>query len=532
METNNNITRRLAIQQGVAAAAALSIHGTALAKTKAAAAPSTEKMNVLFIAIDDLRPELNCYGHTWIKSPNVDALAKSGVLFKHAYVQQAVCSPSRTSLLTGTRPDTNKVWDLVTHFRRALPKVETIPEHFKNNGYFVQGVGKIFHPAVEDPQSWSVPWWTADKAPIYANNYHASVAGTPHDDDIERGKSKSGPAFECGAIGDKSVEDNFYKDGQVADRAVKLLGEISKKSEPFFFAVGFSKPHLPFVSPKKYWDLYDESTIKLADNPYHPKGSPDYACIGTSELRMYYGIPDAGPMPDNLARQLRHGYYASVSYTDAQIGKVIAELDRLDLRKNTIIILWGDHGWKLGEHGEWTKHTNVELDTNAPMMISLPGMKNAGVQCDALVEFVDMYPTLCELTGLPLPAWLEGTSFTPLLANPKQPWKTGAFSQYPRGHGKAEKMGYTMRTADYRFTIWVSSADHNVVDAIELFDHKVDSEENQNVAALPENAALVKKLTEQWKANWQGAKANLPGQKPSTTKVAARAASQWEAVSA
>ena len=194
------------------------------------------------------------------------------------------------------------------------------------------------------------------------------------------------------------------------------------------------------------------------------------------------------------------------SYTDAQIGKVVAELERLGLRKNTIIVLWGDHGWKLGEHGEWTKHTNVENDTNAPLMISVPGMKNAGVKCDALVEFVDVYPSLCELTGLPLPEYLEGTSFKPLLANPKTPWKSAAFSQYPRGHGKAEKMGYTMRTADYRFTMWVNAADHTQVDAVELYDQKADPQENENVAKDPKNAELVKQLTAQIRAGWQAAK--------------------------
>jgi arylsulfatase A-like enzyme len=224
-----------------------------------------------------------------------------------------------------------------------------------------------------------------------------------------------------------------------------------------------------------------------------------------------------------LARQLKHGYYAAVSYTDAQIGRVLAELDRLKLRENTIIVLWGDHGWKLGEHGEWTKHTNMENDTNAPMMISVPGMKNAGVQCNALVEFVDLYPTLCELAGLALPPQLEGHSMKPLLDNPKQPWKLAAVSQYPRFHGPRALMGYSLRTADHRFTIWVKDADHSQVDSIELYDHTTDPQENENVAGRKENAELVRQLTELWRQGW---KANLPGAKsPATGSIVAE---KWE----
>jgi arylsulfatase A-like enzyme len=414
------------------------------------------------------------------------------MVFDRAYCQQAVCSPSRSSLLTGTRPDTTKVWDLVTHFRDALPTVVTLPQQFKQNGYFVQGMGKIYHPGYDDERSWSVPWQTP-KAPTYAKVKSPDVK-----DDDKPSKSKEGPAFEAG-----DVPDNFYKDGMVADLAVKTLGGLAKKSEPFFLAVGFAKPHLPFVSPKKYWDLYDPAQIKLAPNPYHPKDSPDYALTNSQELRNYWGIPAEGPMPDSLARQLKHGYYASVSYTDAQIGKVLNELDRLGLTKNTIIVLWGDHGWKLGEHGEWAKHTNFENDTNAPLILSVPGMKNAGAHSNALVEFVDIYPTLSELAGLPLPGHLEGTSFKPLLDAPNRPWKPAAFSQYPRAN---KVMGYSMRTDRYRLTVWLGRNDHSHVDSIELYDHKHDPQENVNIAKQPANEALLKELMEQWRKGWQGAK--------------------------
>jgi arylsulfatase A-like enzyme len=459
------------------------------------ASGASQKPNILFIAVDDLRPELGCYGRDWIKSPNIDRIARQGITFDRAYCQQAVCSPSRTSLLTGTRPDTTKVWDLITHFRDALPTVVTLPQHFKQNGYFVQGMGKIYHPGLDDERSWSVPWQTADAAPTYAKVKSPTVK------DEDEVKTKGGPAFESA-----DVPDNFYKDGMVADMAVKTLDDLAKKSDPFFFAVGFAKPHLPFVAPKKYWDLYDPATIKLAPNPYHPKDAPDYALAGTSELRNYVGIPGEGPIPDPLARQLKHGYYAAVSYTDAQIGKVLHELDRLGWTKNTIIVLWGDHGWKLGEHGEWAKHTNVENDTNAPLLLSVPGMKNAGAHSNALVEFVDVYPTLSELAGLPLPAHLEGVSFRPLLDAPNRPWKSAAFSQYPRGK---KLMGYSMRTDRYRLTVWLGRSDHSHVDAIELYDHQADPQENVNIAKLPANADLVKGLMEQWRKGWQGAKPKL-----------------------
>jgi len=288
----------------------------------------------------------------------------------------------------------------------------------------------------------------------------------------------------------------------VADLAVSTLRGLSKKSGPFFLAVGFARPHLPFVSPKKYWELYNPAQIELAPNPYHPKDAPEYALSNSGELRNYTNMPAEGPIPDSLARQLKHGYYAAVSYTDAQIGKVLDELDRLGLRKNTIIVLWGDHGWKLGEHGEWCKHSNVENDANAPLLLSVPGMKNAGKHTNALVEFVDVYPTLSELAGLPLPAHLEGLSAKPLLDDPNRSWKTAAFSQYPR----KGLMGYSMRTDRYRFTVWVGRNDHSKIDAVELYDHTTDPQENINVAKLPANAELVKRLMDQWRQGWRGAK--------------------------
>ena len=469
--------------------------------------------NILFIAVDDLRPELGCYGKDYIKSPHIDALARAGLRFDRAYVQQAVCSPSRTSIMTGVRPDTSKVWDLVTSFRVALPDVVTLGQHFKQNGYFVQGMGKIYHGGLNDTATWSTPWQNP-KAAKYAlpenlkldeRQYavadakkKAKAAGEP-DNTPSTGQNSRGPAFEAA-----DVPDNALMDGKVADLAVATLRELSAKPEPFFLAVGLVKPHLPFVAPKKYWDLYDPAAIELAPNKFRAEHSPDFAVLPGAELRNYDGIP-AGPLPDDLARRLKHGYYASISYMDAQLGRVLAELDRLDLRKNTIVVLWGDHGWKLGEHDAWCKHSTTENDTNAPLLVSVPGMKNAGAKSSALVEMVDLYPTLSELAGLPLPAHLEGVSLTPLLDAPDRPWKSAVFSQYPRSqHGGL--MGYSMRTERHRLTVWVNRKDHTRIVATELYDHEVDPQENTNVADDPAQAATLERLMVRWRAGWQGAK--------------------------
>lgn len=496
-----------------------------------AAAPATNaRPNVLFIVVDDLRPELGCYGVTSIKSPNIDGLAKSGIQFNRAYCQDAVCSPSRSSALTGLRPDTTKVWDLKTHFRVALPDVVTLPQLFKNNGYFVQGMGKIYHGELGDEPSWSVPlkrppaknYALPENIALNERKSAAEPDKATEPDDYRLPKSlkknqsagdeiagdvksarfdTSGPAFECA-----DVPDNTFVDGKLADLAISTLRERSQKPEPFFLAVGFIKPHLPFVAPKKYWDLYDPAKIELAPNPFRPKDAPDYAILPGGEMRVYNGIPK-GRIPDDLARKLKHGYYACVSYTDAQVGKVLGELDRLGLRSNTIVILWGDHGWKLGEHDAWCKHSNVENDTHAPLIVSAPGLKHAGTRSEALVEFVDIYPTLAELAGLPLPPKLEGTSFKPVLDEPNRAWKTAAFSQYPRNlAGGKHLMGYSMCTERYRFTRWVQRDDHSKVDAVELYDHQTDPQENTNIANAPANKELVAQLTQQWLAGWQAAK--------------------------
>ena len=277
---------------------------------QAAAASPSLKPNVFFIAIDDLRTELGCYGVPLVLSPNIDGLAKTGIVFERAYCQQAVCSPSRSSLLTGTRPDTTKVYDLTTHFRKALPDVVTLPQQFKNHGYFVQGMGKIFHLGLDDPASWSVPA-TFPKTP-------ASARGLV-DPDSPPTSAKRGPPFQS-----VDLPDNALHDGELADMAVAALRGMKEKSQPFFLAVGFIRPHLPFVSPRKYWELYDPTKISLAPNPFRPKDAPACAFALHDEVRSYAGAPP-GHIPDDYARQLKHGYYAAVSYVDAQIGRVLGD---------------------------------------------------------------------------------------------------------------------------------------------------------------------------------------------------------------
>ena len=484
-----------------AALAALLAGGFVLICGSAPAAPA--RPNVLFFAVDDLRTEFGAYGAGYIHSPNLDRLAKRGVTFDRAYCQQAVCSPSRSSLLTGTRPDTTKVWDLQTHFRKALPDVVTLPQHFKNNGWFVQGMGKLFHGGYDDPRSWSVPWASPQTRHgaygLPANNALSKPAGgAPKNRAGQRGPR--GPAFES-----SNVPDNTFHDGALADMAVAALRECAKKDQPFWLGVGFIRPHLPFVSPKKYWDLYDPAKIALAPNPFKPKGAPDYAVLPGGELRTYHGIPE-GPIPDDLARQLKHGYYAAISYMDAQLGRVLDELEHLGLTEKTIIVLWGDHGWKLGEHAGWCKHSNVENDTHAPLLIAVPGLNAAGQHAGALVEFVDIYPTLADICGLPLPSHLEGRSLAPILRDPSASVKSAAFSQYPRSANGKQLMGYSMRTDRYRFTRWVERGDHSKVDAVELYDEQADPQENVNIAADPKNADIVAGLTGQWLKGWQAAK--------------------------
>lgn len=476
-------------------------------------AAEKSRPNILFIAADDLRPELGCYGQSHILSPNIDRLAAGGAVFNRAYCQQAVCNASRASLMTGLRPDSTGVYDNATHFRKKAPDVVTLPQQFKLQGYHTQALGKLYHGAFEtayvgrkfdDEFSWSAPHWYGSP------QYYFTPKGIEVARQVYARKSKKKGAAIDGWTADfvqglsteaPDVPDNTLYDGQMTDLAIKTLGEL--KTKTFFLAIGYLKPHLPFVAPKKYWDLYDPAKIRLADNPFAPADAPALALHNSGELRSQYAdVPKQGPISDEQARTLRHGYYACVSFVDAQIGRLLAELDRLGLSDNTIVVLWGDHGWHLGEHTLWGKQTNFEVATRAPLILRAPGMKSAGSKINALVEFVDIYPTLCELAGLPLPGHLEGTSFAPLLNDANRPWKSAAFSQFPR----TGCMGYSMRTDRYRFTRWQSNQDRSKAKAVELYDHQQDPRENVNLAGKPEHASLVQQLSEQFRRGWQSAR--------------------------
>jgi iduronate 2-sulfatase len=374
------------------------------------------KTNVLFIAVDDLRPELGCYGHRRILSPNIDKLASRGLRFDRAYCQQAVCAPTRVSLLTGTRPDTTRVTDLNTPLNTVRPDLVSIPRHFKNHGYETVSLGKIYHHANEDPDAWSARPWHPKAATVRGYVERASIRILQEADaklrqDYERelnaGKSPQAPLYGRGpAYEAADVADNAYPDGVIGDKAVSELRRL--KDKPFFLGVGFHKPHLPFCAPRKYWDMYSAQDLELPARSQWPENMPKVAGSNWGELRNYPGMPRDGPVDDATMRKLIHGYYACVSYMDAQVGRVLAELDRSGLRENTAVILWGDHGWKLGDYGAWCKHTNFELDTRVPMILSLPGQKNAGGATSALVEYVDVYPTLAEACRLPVPEHCEG----------------------------------------------------------------------------------------------------------------------------
>ena len=324
----------------------------------------------------------------------------------------------------------------------------------------------------------------AKKTSNWSRRKRAEIKGKTFRTPSARYNAMTGPAYECADVPDKT-----YTDGVIADEAIAALRKM--KDRPFFLALGFLKPHLPFIAPKKYWDMYDRDRIPMAANPFAPKDAPKIALTNWGEMRAYHDIPKVGPLTDEEARTLKHGYYACVSYIDAQLGRVLNELDRLGLRDNTVVILWGDHGWKLGEHAMWCKHTNFEIDARVPMICAAPKQKAYGRHSAALVEFVDIYPTLCELADLPLPNHLEGDSFAALLDTPDLPGEAMALSQYPRGN----IMGYSMRTDRYRLTLWQKrQAPHETV-AVELYDHESDPDENVNVAAYPTNAELVEKLT-------------------------------------
>lgn len=469
--------------------------------------PLADAPNVLLIAVDDLRPELGCYGHPLVKSPHIDSLARSGIVFERAYCQEALCAPSRASLLTGKRPDTTGIYGMKKNIRETIPDTITLQQRFKEYGYYSVGMGKVFHNGQEDAASYSVPHQYAKGVP-YALPENVEIWKTVSTDQMKllsQGTAIS--TLGVPATENADVADNVYMDGQLTKmaedvlewRTPQALAQSGEPWRPFFLSVGFLKPHLPFCAPKKYWDLYDRNQIPLP-HPDYPLNVPEFAKTNWHELRLFSDIPDVGVCDAAQTRELIHGYYACVSYIDAQVGRLLKTLDELDLRKNTVIALFGDHGWKLGEYSAWSKQTNFELDLRSPLIISAPG-EPGNVRTKALTEFVDIYPTLCDLCGIPAPSDLEGLSMTPLFADPGRTWKKAAFSQYPRGENA---MGYSMRTEFYRFTEW-RRLDNNKVIGMELYDLKNDFLGKENLAVRPEYASLVNKMKEQLARGWRHA---------------------------
>lgn len=478
---------------------------------------AAEMPNVLFIAVDDLRPELGCYGEKHIHSPNIDRLAASGVVFERAYCQYPVCNASRASILTGMRPDSTGVYNNFTHFRKRAPEVVTLPQHFKNRGYVTKAVGKIYHGTFEsayvgrsfdDPPSWSeAPWYASPQyyytekgievaRQVYGKKFHKSG------DELDAWKTEfvQGLATEA-----PEVVDSILYDGQVTDHAIQALAEL--KDRPFFLAVGYLRPHLPFVAPKKYWDLYDRADVTLPSPADPPPNAPAIALQRHVELRVQYTDMLNQPLAESQIRQLRHGYYACISYVDSLIGRLLDELDRLGLRDNTIIVLWGDHGYHLGEQDCWGKLTAFEFAARVPLIISAPQRKSHGLQCQQLVELVDVFPTLCELANLPLLPNLEGTSLVPLFDEPNRPWKQAAFTQVVHG----DATGHSIRTRDYRFTRWQKDEKAFEPIAIELYDLRQSPVEVDNIAYQPGSTELVKELTARLQAGWQTAKPHAAG---------------------
>ena len=407
----------------------------------------TEKPNVVVFVVDDLRPELGCYSHSDMLTPNIDAIASDGVRFNNAYAQQALSGPSRMCFLTGNRPETIGIYSIFTPLRSVHKNMLTMPQYFKQNGYTTVSVGKVYHHATDDKSSWS----------IHIPKENAQWVN-------HSGKNGDKPPYECA-----DVADEAYPDGRVARDAVKILNDIKDKN--FIMFVGFSKPHLPFNAPKKYWDMYDESKLTV---PFkgNPEGMYPQALTKWVELRGYTGMPQEGFVDDETSRRLIHGYHACVSYTDAQIGKVMNALDELKLRDNTIVVIFGDHGWKLGEYGAWCKHSNFQIDLNVPLIISREkdaASRNSGVTTDAKVGLVDLFPTLAEACGLAQPD-VDGESIMEVLENPNTEWKDYACSVYPRGK---RIMGFTCTDGKYRYTEWWDN-EKNQLSAAEFYTCEQD----------------------------------------------------------
>lgn len=493
--------------------------------------------NILFIAVDDLKPTIGAFGDDLARTPNIDFLAENATVFLNNHTQQAVCGPSRASLMTGKRPDYTKVRDLKTKMRDMVPDIVTIPQFFRDNGYTTVGLGKIFDPRCvdkfRDKPSWSVPFMPEHKFE-YPKDFGPPAMGFYQDSKIKlyiqklRNEAKANgiknlgkylrdtfkPPFEK-----TDAPDDAYVDGALAIYANKFLDEYKPESnEPFFLAVGFKRPHLPFTAPKKYWDMYNPSKFKIAEFQQNSKNGPSIAYHSSGELRSYitpeisYEISKKNrvKLSDEFQKDLIHGYYASTSFIDAQIGKIVDKLKETGLHKNTIIVIWGDHGWHLGDHGLWNKHSNFEQATRSPLVIFDPRV-NKRMQIKSPTEFVDIFPTLCAATGLQIPENLDGKNLMPLIKGEQISIKPFAVSQWT----SAKKTGYSFRTDRYRYTVWLNgkkSTDpvfEEDIFAEELYDYRTDPAETINLAGEKQSFNLIKRF-QKLAANFFNSQSAIP----------------------
>ena len=471
-------------------------------------AESAPRKNVLLILVPDLRPELGCFGSARVRSPNIDRLAKSGITFLRNYCQQAASGPSRASLLTGLRPDTIRVYDDRVHFRRAFPDAVTLPQHFRQHGYTTTALGSIFgRPALDDGESWSIaPWLPGD--PEWRSAANSSLAderwtrlqaqGWIADPDSSAAPPSGGTegerSWQVSATSDQDLPDR-----RVAEAAAKAIAAL--KNERFMIAVGFSRPGLPLVAPASFYDLYPAGGGPKSPDP--PLDAPSFALHGSQEIRAFADIPDVGPIPDDKARELIRAYRACVSFVDAQIGTLLDALDSQGLSETTVVAVLAVTGSHLGELGLWNKHSNYESATRAPLVVRAPGERNAGRKTSALVESVDLFPSLCSLCGLPKPAMLDGSSWRAIFDDPKRLWKRAAYSQHPRTiPGVGPGMGYSMRTSRHRYTEWAGI--DSPYKTVELYDYKEAPVEWRNIANRPEYVSLVNGLAHMHREGWQG----------------------------
>jgi len=442
---------------------------------------SLEKQNILFISIDDFRPKISSYGETKMITPNIDKLASEGLQFNNAYTNIAVCGASRASIMTGIRPSEKRFNDFSTRASVDTPNAIPLNRIFKENGYETISYGKIYHHK-DDFQE----YWTEKDGGQIQSDFQDPIS-IARIENAERGEyGKKQPTFEY-----PDVDDYAYNDGKITKRAINKLKALKSKNKPFFMAIGYVSPHLPFIQPKKYWDMYDHDAIKLADNSFQPKNSPDIAIEAqhnSAEMRKnYLDIPENGKLDDSLARNLIHGYYASVTYMDALIGELIKALDDLGLRENTTIVFWSDHGYFLGEHGFWCKHSTFEEAVKIPFIISSPNhIKNKTTA--SFTELVDVYPTLCEIANIKAPTYLQGESLIPVLENPSTILKTEVYTRYKQGEAVIDK--------DFSYTEFYKCEKYlgNM-----LYDNLNDYKQNTDISKLSSNELIVKKYRKKLK---------------------------------